>query len=330
MFTRKEFLKVAGTGAISLLLPSDDLRACAVQQVQRKGLRFAVISDVHVDLMHDGERRLALFINQIQQDKPDFIIQLGDFCMPHARNQRALDIWNSFPDNYHVLGNHDTDHGFTRDQVMKFWDMPSPYYSFDKNGYHIVVLNGNEKVAGTKLEGYPRGIGKAQLEWLKKDLMDSRYPTVICCHQGLDNEDGGLENGMEVRYLLERVNANPAAKKVRLVLSGHHHLNYHNEINGIHYVQINSASYYWVDDENYKGEQFDDAFYQTYTALKHTMVYEDPIWATVELTDNKIQVSGKETSFVGMHGKDLDMDRYKNVYPITARIDSRTLRKRKA
>ncbi|KGE12690.1 metallophosphoesterase family protein [Sphingobacterium deserti] len=325
MVTRKMFLSIAGSAAIGLLVPQRQSWAAAGKRSAARKLKFSVISDLHIDLMHDSKRRLQLFIDKMQQEKPDFIIQLGDFCIPAEQNKDAIDLWNSFPENYHVIGNHDTDQGFTHQQVVNFWNMPAAYYSFDKMGYHFVILNGNEKIPGTQTSGYPRRIGKQQLDWLKKDLMENKNPTIVFCHQGLDNTIDGLENGMEVRYLLEQENIRSQFTKVQLVLSGHHHLNYHNEINGIHYVQINSASYYWVG-EDYQAQQFDEKFYTENPILRHTLVYEDPIWATVTLQDDKIQLSGRETSFVGIGKENLDIERHQDVYPITSRIDSRVLR----
>ncbi len=37
------------------------------------------------------------------------------------------------------------DGGFTREQTIEYWGMPTKYYSFDMKGYHFIILDGNDK-----------------------------------------------------------------------------------------------------------------------------------------------------------------------------------------
>ncbi|NIP96728.1 MAG: alkaline phosphatase, partial [Akkermansiaceae bacterium] len=46
---------------------------------------------------------------------------------------------------YHVIGNHDTDGGYQREQTVAWWKMTARYYSFDHAGTHFVVLDGNDR-----------------------------------------------------------------------------------------------------------------------------------------------------------------------------------------
>ncbi|OYD44569.1 alkaline phosphatase [Sphingobacterium cellulitidis] len=323
-FSRKDFLKISGIGLGSLLIPTSVIGNSGFLPKKRV-IKFGVISDLHFDLMHDASDRAQKFVDHMISERPDFIIQLGDFCMPKPQNKKLMDIWNQFPgDKYHVLGNHDTDSGFTKEQALNFWNCPSAYYSFDKEGFHFVVLDGNEKVENSQVKGYPREIAKVQLDWLKEDLSKTNLRTIIFCHQGFDNSEGGIENGMRVRHLFEQINKEAGFKKVILVLSGHHHSNYHNEINGIHYVQINSSSYYWVN-ENYNSKAFNEEFYKKYPLLKYTIVYKDPIWALIGVDHkNNISIKGKESSFVGQN-QSIPED-LADIYPVSAKIDSRKLK----
>ena len=129
---------------------------------------------------------------------------------------------------------------------------------------------------------------------------------------------------MEVRYLFEQINAEAGFNKVILVLTGHHHLNYHNEINDIHYVQINSASYYWAG-EDFESKAFSEEFYKKHGILKRTLVYQDPIWAMVSIDKKNIRIQGTETIMAGTPLNQSGIDIYKDVYPITSKIDSRQL-----
>jgi len=327
---RKSFLKVGGMGLSGLLI--NNAQGAAIEKnftesAKNRGIKFGVITDLHYDLMHDSDRRAQLFIDTMVKERPDFIIQLGDFCVTKPQNKPLMDIWDKFDgEKHHVLGNHDTDGGFSKEQALAFWGAKDPYYSFDKNGFHFIVLDGNEKSEKKQLQGYPRTIAKTQLDWLKKDLQDTSLPTIIFCHQGLENTINGLDNGMEVRYLFEQINKEAGFKKVVFVLTGHHHMNYHNEINGIHYVQFNSSSYYWAGDD-FKSKAFSDDFYKKHSILRYTLVYEDPIWAMVSIDHKKnINIQGTQTKMAGVPLEQSGIDIYKDVYPITSQIDSRKLK----
>ena len=84
-------------------------------------VRFGMISDIHPDMLPDGLERVQAFVAAMQQTKVDFIIQLGDFCWPAPSNRRYLDAWNAYSGKaYHVLGNHDMDDGYTREQTVAY------------------------------------------------------------------------------------------------------------------------------------------------------------------------------------------------------------------
>ncbi|MDG2125983.1 MAG: metallophosphoesterase, partial [Verrucomicrobiales bacterium] len=201
-------------------------------------LKFGVITDVHQDIMHDAEERLGVFAQAMKEAEVDFVVQLGDFCVPKEGNRKFLEIWDSIAvPRYHVLGNHDTDGGYKREETVKWWGMPARYYSFDQGGMHFVVLDGNDRPEG-HTSGYPRFIADDQIKWLEEDLKATGLRTVVFVHQSLEREEeGGVQNGAAVRGVLEAAGAG----KVVACFSGHHHRDYVREISGIAYPQINSA-----------------------------------------------------------------------------------------
>lgn len=321
---RKEFLTKTGLAGGTLLLA----RYPELQPADKK-IRFGVIADLHHDIMHDGIERLSAFISDMNQKTPDFIIQMGDFCMPKKTNAPLMEVWNQFKGpKYHVIGNHDTDGGFKPDEVVDFWKAEGKYYSFDRNGFHFVVLNGNEhNESKSRPGGYARFISTTQLDWLRKDLEASTLPSVICCHQGLDNDSGGLENGTLLRYTLEQANQKAGWKKVILVLTGHHHQDYYNRINDIHYVQINSASYQWLGDD-FKEIRYSEAVDKARPNIKYTVPYQDPLWAMIEIDHKgRITIQGKKTVFVGSSPEKLGVKADDYIYPIVPHISSRNLTK---
>ncbi|GAB3652413.1 hypothetical protein GCM10028791_21920 [Echinicola sediminis] len=320
---RKEFMKASGLGLASLYFAP-----AAFSAENKDAISFGVITDLHHDIMHDSMERLDAFVREMNRESPDFIIQLGDFCVPKKDNKSLLDTWNKFGGKkFHVIGNHDTDGGYSRDQVVEFWEAQGKYYSFDQNGFHFVVLDGNEhNESPDRPAGYARYISKEQLDWLAKDLDATELPTVVFCHQGLDNDLGGLENGTTTRYTLEQANESAGFQKVVLVLSGHHHQDYYNHINGIHYVQINSASYQWLGD-NYKTIRYSEKVDESHPWIKYTVPYKEPIWASVRLsTKGKIEIKGKSTKFVGPSPKELGVNMAAYAYPIVPYISDRQLK----
>ena len=191
---------------------------------KKKSLRFGIIADVHKDIMHDADERLEVFIKHMAEAKVDFIVQMGDFCVPKEANQPFLDIWNSFKgERFHVLGNHDTDGGYQRDETVRWWKMPARYYSFNHSGVHFIVLDGNDRPQD-HTSGYPRFIADDQLEWLRHDLASAQQPTIVLVHQSLERPNkGGVQNGDAVRAILEQANDKAGRRKVVACFSGHHH-----------------------------------------------------------------------------------------------------------
>jgi len=319
---RRKFLADSALLSSAMFLPVSQIDAS-----KSSTLRFGVIADLHQDVMHDGPKRMEAFIEDMEERKPDFIIQLGDFCRPYNYNKVIMDLWKRFQGpRYHVIGNHDMDGGFTRKQVVDFWEVEGKYYSFDLNGYHLVILDGNDQdPRPERPEGYARYIGKEQLEWLETDLDQTDLPVIVFCHQGLDNDLGGIYNGTESRLVLERANKKAGFQKVILVFSGHHHQDYYNVINDIHYIQINSMSYQWLGDE-YQHVRYSKEVDESHPWIKYTVPYRDPIWAYVEIDlDGILHLSGKKSEFVGKSPEAMGISADIFGYPIVPEISDKEI-----
>lgn len=260
------------------------------------GVRFGVITDVHQDIMHDAVERVTAFVEAMVAAKVDFIVQLGDFCIPAEKNREFLAAWNRFPGpRWHVLGNHDMDGGKKREEAVAFLGMPSRYYHFDAGGVRFVVLDGNDR--GGRAKGYARFIAEDQLRWLDETLAAAGLPVILLIHQPLDN-DGGVENHAAVRTILEKSRAGQPG--VVAVLSGHLHQDYLRTLNGIAHLQINSASYVWLCE---KGRQqvYDEAIHKSHPHLQSVAPYRDPLWAvvTVDAAAKTLTLTGRSTAWVG-------------------------------
>ncbi|MBJ6368793.1 metallophosphoesterase family protein [Snuella sedimenti] len=313
--SRRNFVKLSVLGGTALVLPIDVLAS----GMRSEAVEVGIIADVHQDIMHDGEQRLQVFINEAKKRNPDFIIQMGDFCRPYDHNKPFLNIWNSFNgDKHHVIGNHDMDGGFSREQVKAFWEMPANYYSFDKQGVHFVILDGNDQNP-KPWKGYNRYIGKAQQEWLKADLTKTKQPTVVFSHQTLELEDGGVANLKEIQKILEEANKNAGFKKVMCCISGHHHTDFMTQINGIYYVQINSASYRWVGGD-YQTIRYSKELDKTHQWIKYTIPYKESLFTFMSIKNNKIIIEPRKTEFVGLGPEELGMSKQHPHDPIVPKI----------
>lgn len=267
-------------------------------------LRFGLITDVHQDIMHDGVDRLSAFVDAMTRERVDFIAQLGDFCWPHPRNRSFMETWNRFPGpRYHVLGNHDMDGGYAREQTVGFYGMPARHYAFQAGGLKFLVLDGNDP--GGTSRGYKRFVAADQLAWLTTELRQSSQPVVVFIHQALDHPQG-IENQAEVRAILEQARTATGSPRVVAVFSGHHHQDWTRTLAGIHYLQINSASYFWLG-EKFAHDSYPPAVLDTHPTIRMTCPYREPLWALVTLDPQRgsLRLEGRTSSWVGPAPREL-------------------------
>lgn len=305
--------------------------ACAEQE---KPLKFAIASDFHAQDVPDGEERIASFIRAAKDEKVDFIIELGDFCRLDSAGQVYLKLWDSFEgDKYHVIGNHDMD-SYTPEEYVAGMKMPGRYYSFDKGDFHFIVLDGNNLYDGKEYTHYAKAnyyvdpkmrafIDPEQMAWLKQDLAATDKKCVLFSHQSIEQF---LNNGATVRQILEEENRRAGFKKVVLAFGGHNHSNYTKEINGITYMQINSASYVWIDKPSMTEKRYPKEVNDRYSLLKYSMTYTKTLYAIVTLNSEGAIVKGTEAEFVPPTPKDLNMGDSIDHYPLVSNIKDADIR----
>ena len=178
---RRSFLKSTLLTSFSLALPSSILKLWAGQT---ENLRLGLITDFHRDAIHDSDLRLQTFLEEMNRVEVHAKIQLGDFAIPKPANTSFIASFNqgNIP-AYHVLGNHDMDEGYSKEQAVQAFGMPSAYYAQVIQGIRILVLDGNELGSQTTKGGYASYIGKVQQDWLNQQLADSNEPVMIISHQ---------------------------------------------------------------------------------------------------------------------------------------------------
>lgn len=323
---KRKIFKFAALACASLVMMAG-LSAC--RTTKEKPVRFAIASDFHAPDIPDGEHRVATFIKAANDEKVDFIIELGDFCRLDSASQVYRDLWNSFPgDKYHVIGNHDMDR-YTFEEYTQGMNMPARYYSFDQGDFHFIVLDGNNLFDGKKYTHYARAnyyvdakkrahIDPEQMDWLKKDLAATNKRCILFSHQSIEE---ALNNGDDVRKILEAENQRAGFKKVVMAFGGHNHSNYSKEINGITYVQINSASYVWIGEPTQTEKRYSKEINDRFGGiLKYSMTYTEPLYAIVTLNSKGATLKGTDAEFVPPTPKDLNMNDSVGVFPLVSDI----------
>ena len=284
--SRRAVIKTLAFTSASLAIP-----ASAKNNISKlsKHVKFGVIADSHIGFVKNAETRLDSFLAEMKKEKPNALIQLGDFAHPNEKCKPSVDAFNKAHKHaFHTIGNHDIkDHGFTRADCKKFWGIPDPYYTKDVDGLRIIVLDGNEKGSPTHKGGYPSYIGKDQQKWLERKLKNSTKPVLIVSHQPLAGRIA-VDNAKEMQALLSKY-----SDKIILCINGHSHVDQLLTIDDISYLHINSASYYWLGGRVRLAE------------------YKDPLFATISIDPHKKEITIKGVASTWKKGTPEDVDYFK-------------------
>ncbi|WP_166823039.1 metallophosphoesterase family protein [Thalassoroseus pseudoceratinae] len=246
---RRAFLKQGTLTLAATSLASSQLLA----NDQAAKLRVGLVTDLHyADKAPAGSRhyretlaKLEEAAKQFEQDTPTFLVELGDFI--DAAD--SVDVEQGYlqtinrpfsaicKDRHYVLGNHCVD-TLKKEEFLGGVEQEKSYYSFDRGGFHFIVLDSCFRSDGQPYERKnfhwtDANIPAAELEWLESDLKSNDKPTVVFAHQRLDVQNHhGVKNNAEVRKILE------ASGKVLAVFQGHSHQNDLKDIGGIQYCTL--------------------------------------------------------------------------------------------
>jgi calcineurin-like phosphoesterase family protein len=289
---RRLFLRNTTMASFAFALPQI---STAFAGKLKQAVKLGLITDLHQDIMHDGYKRLSVFVGQVKKQKPDAIIQMGDFAYPKPENASVIELFNQAHEkSLHILGNHDTDAGYTKTQCLEVWGMPTPYYSANIQGIKLIILDGNEQGSPTHKGGYASYIGPDQIVWLTKELESTEDPVLILSHQPLAGTIA-VDNEKEVQDLLSQ-----HSDKILLCVNGHSHIDQHLNIGNVNYLHVNSASYYWVG-EKYKHAVYTEQIIEHHPYIAMTCPYEDSLFTFVTIDPKKmtVTVEGRKSSWEG-------------------------------
>ncbi|WP_428667484.1 metallophosphoesterase family protein [Runella sp.] len=260
MMDRRASLKNIGLAAATLSVKNVSTEV----QAKKRILRIAHITDIHIRPEHDAPNRFRKCVDEIKKHKPDFFLNGGDTIyaadyqnITRERVNEQWMIWRNCRallqgyEVYSCLGNHDMwwaapspqDEMYGKEHVVRQLEIPKRYYSFDKKGWHFIVLDSNNKSAGS--------LDDEQRTWLEADLAKlaantpilvmSHYPLLaVCTHF----DGGGMHT--DFKYLANLFYQHK--DKIKTCISGHIHLVDRVVYNDISYFCNGALSGFWWEE----------------------------------------------------------------------------------
>lgn len=227
---------------------------------RKRALRIAHLTDIHVQPERKGDGGMAACLRhvQAQKDKPELILTGGDLIMDsggadEARTRLQWDVFKRVLRDEcglpieHCIGNHDVWGIHKKDSkttgseplhgkkwVMEELELPQRYRSFDRAGWHFIVLDSTFVLE----DSYTAKLDEEQFEWLQDDLKkaDAGKPVLVLSHipilsatcyfDGQNEKSGdwvvpGSWMHIDARRIKDLFIKHP---NVKLCLSGHIHL----------------------------------------------------------------------------------------------------------
>jgi predicted phosphodiesterase len=193
--------------------------------------QFVVYGDTRT--RHDVHRRVVNAV--LKYASPDLVLHTGDLVADGADSAQWPVFFNIerellrktafFPS----LGNHERNNR----QYYDFFDVTTPYYSFNWGGGHFIVLNSD--IGNVASSEVVRGeFWKEQVRWLEEDLQKSQsadFRFVIAHHPPLTAVERRQGNNPHMTALMPMFEK----YKVSAGFFGHDHNYQHYLKNGIHY-----------------------------------------------------------------------------------------------
>lgn len=170
-----------------------------IAQPSEKKLRFAFLTDIHLNTTNDGQRIKGFkqALDKTKELNVDFIITGGDqldisgMSSNGISKEKADSLYTVLKETldssglayYPTIGNHDrywdADKGFVDgDELFKEYFKES-YYTFETDGIRFFILNSVQPGGET---GYV--VGKEQMKWIETELknISTETPIIVSTH----------------------------------------------------------------------------------------------------------------------------------------------------
>jgi 3',5'-cyclic AMP phosphodiesterase CpdA len=273
-------------------------------------VKFLAFADMHYVpgvFPNDSRERLERILERGKSANSDFAIHLGDFVHDPVKCSDYVKFYgNAGIPTFHTLGNHDTE-GCSLARTLDAYGLESGYYHFDRNGFRFVVLDTNYFRQDGKFVHFEYGnyrkipsseswtVGEAQYEWLKDVLKNSPWPCVVFMHQSCERESGGMPDWARMRGLFRWVNKH-RGPKVRLVINGHHHTDAFRFIDGIPYLDLNSANYKYYAQRH---KLYPAEYHKSHSAAGNVIAWDEPISAVITVdASGYLKIEGQKAKYL--------------------------------
>lgn len=271
---RRSLLKTIPLAALGLAFGKVAEAATATVETQNAPKRKLVltvahVTDVHIRQFEDATSRFEKCLQEIKNLKVDFFLNGGDSIhaadYDNIKREQVVEQWAVWDkcisqisgyELHSCIGNHDTwwaapskeDEMYGKDYVVKRLKIPNRYYSFSKNGWHFIILDGNNK--NTSLD-------EEQFKWLENELeqLAPNTPVLLMSHYPVLTVTNTWEGGQhgdhkELKKLFYKYK-----DKVKVCLSGHQHLLDRAWYNGVEYYCNGAMSGFWWGKGDEKSAQ---------------------------------------------------------------------------
>jgi Icc protein len=288
--SRREALKWTGALAGSVAIGVGTLASAEVMPERRRTLRLAHLTDMHICDRLAAAEGVTAALQHVQSlaDKPELILTGGDTIMESLAadadsTKSQWELWQktirdacALPIES-CLGNHDvwgwnkTSSKTTGDEPLwgKRWacevfGIPKPYRSFDRAGWHFIVLDSmipHEKTV------YEARLDDEQFAWLQEDLAATtpETPVLVLSHIPILSASvlaawsgRNPDRDLMVPHNLMHTDMGRLKdlfwqhRNVKLCLSGHLHLRDRVDYNGVTYLCNGAVSGAWWKGDHHE------------------------------------------------------------------------------
>ena len=303
---RRSFLGGAGGFAGACLLPSVSGAAEHDDEV-----RFLAFADIHYAQSgfwpHGDIAWLDRVLGRAVDANTDFVVSLGDMSFNLVKDKAYIDHYNNFKGvkTFQVVGNHEFENCTFR-QVAEAYRLERGYHSWDVKGFRFIALDPHyhAKAYGERLEhfdhrcSYPEEkvcyvIPPDQVAWLKEAIRTAPGPCVVFSHESIERIRSGIRNRKEILAIFNEANR-ACPGKVRLVVNGHEHKDNLRILDGVVYLDLNSATY----DIGRDHQAYPEAFRKRCGAAKCILTWNAPLSAVITMSKSGLlRLEGTESSY---------------------------------
>lgn len=273
LISRRTFLQsAAASTATAGWLANADLKAVEKVGRRKRTLRFAHLTDIHIQPERGADRGFAAVLKHVQSldDSPKLIVTGGDSIMDglakdNARTKLQWKLWKktlkadcSLPVES-VIGNHDvwgwnkmrsgtngTERQWGKQWALDEFGVKERFRSFDRGGWHFILL---DSIHPDKETVYRGELDEKQFDWLENDLKQvaGKKPVIVVSHIPIlsvarvefaktfakDPKRSRVVKHVDAQRIVQLFKKHA---NVKLCLSGHLHLTERIEYAGVTYL----------------------------------------------------------------------------------------------